>query len=185
MPDIFTTNMRFSAFDVDTTAGGVVDLVFRGNSPYDPYFAAGGEEGGGFDELAAIYGKYKVIASSIRVTTVNLDSDDPVFVTIFPRNASTSATTASAWSQPFAKSTHPATLSGGHSICTNYCTSRTIFGPDYSDKDNAALISTTPTQEWYWHVVFKNISANALNLQYKVEMVYRVMFYSRGYAAQT
>lgn len=184
MPDQLITNIRFAAMYADTSAGGALDLVIRGNSPYDPYVSVGGEEGAGWDELAAIYTKYKVLASSIKLTIVNLDSDDPVFTGIFPSVNSSSATTVDAQSQAYGKTAPPATLNGGHTTVSNYMATRCLLSGAYNDSDVTALVSADPTTQWYWHCLFKNISGNALNLNYKVELNYRVMFFSRTYAHQ-
>lgn len=185
MPNQLTTTLRFAGSFAETAAAGHIDMVLRGNSPYDPYSAAGGEEAAGWDELAAIYKNYRVLSSGVRLTTCNLDADDPVHVSIFADTVSTAEDgSAAAYSQPGSQ-TGTATLNGGTSVVTNWCSTKLMLGPLYSDSDTCASTAANPAKEWFWHCIWDNVSGNALNLNYRLEMTYRVQFFDLVFASQT
>lgn len=176
MPREFTTTLRFwGGAERLTSAGGVEDVVMRANSPRDPYFDAGGEEAAGLDELLAIYTTFKVVSCSIRLRVINLDTDDPVHICIFPNISNSDDTSTSSFAQPLSK-VSVVTAEQGHAELSNYCTTREMYKFFYPDKDLCGNSGADPTYQWYWHCVFKNYSGNALNLEYDISMEYRVRF---------
>jgi hypothetical protein len=57
--------------------GGVTGQVtYRLNSPYDPDSAVGGGQAVGFDQLAVIYGFYRVVKAHVRIAFQNPSADD-------------------------------------------------------------------------------------------------------------
>ncbi len=185
MPLQFRNTMRFTASNADSTAAGVVDLVIRGNSIYDPYEAVGGEEVGGFDELAAIYGRYKVLGSRITVTVTDLDDNDPLTVCVFP-HADATAVGRNGFSYPMVRTTNLSLYTGPKTV-THAITTARMFGVIRADdNDFSSAVTTNPAKQWYWHVVFfiRN-AANALNLEYRLVMEYDTLWTELNDLAQT
>lgn len=177
MPREYLTTVRFwTGAERLSTAGGAEDVVMRANSPRDPYYDAGGEEAAGWDELMAIYGVYKVVSSSIRLRVVNLDTDDPVHICIYPSNSNSDNTTDAAFAEPLSR-VGVCTAEQGYSTISNFCSTREVLGNAWSmDKDATGTSGSDPAAPWYWHVVFKNSSGNALNLEYDMSIEYRTVF---------
>jgi len=178
------TTMRFGAeFDI-STAGGVQDTVFRANSPYDPFAAAGGDQASGWDEMEAIYNYYRVHASGIKVTVVNLDTDDPIRVSVWASDTSTEFNGSEASAQAGCK-TITVTPEHGSATVSHYARSKDILGPQVADSTTFALTSSNPSIGWFWHFECRNLSANALNLEYHCEISYRVEFFQLKTSRQT
>lgn len=55
-------------------------VVFSANGMYDPYVAVGGHQPMGYDQMAAMYHKYTVINSQIRVTFSNQTSTNNRYI---------------------------------------------------------------------------------------------------------
>lgn len=177
MPREFVTTLRFwTGPQRLTTAGGKEDVVMRANSPRDPFYDAGGEEAAGFDELMAIYGIFKVVSSSIRLRVINLDTDDPLHICVYPSNSNTDDTATSAFAEPLSR-VGVCTAEQGYSTVNNYCTTKEVLGKSWSsDKDATGSSGSDPTLQWYWHTVFVNQSTNALACEYDMSIEYRVVF---------
>lgn len=172
MPNRFFTTLKFVGTYSETAADGKIEIILRGNAPWDPYVAAGGEEVAGWDELAAIYSKYKCLSSGIRFTVCNLDSDDPVFVSVYPSGTAAENDLCRSEAQRDVR-TGTATLDGGTAVVSNWASAKKMLYP-INDATTCALTSASPTTEWYWHCHMHNVSGNALNLVYKLEMSYHV-----------
>lgn len=184
LPTQYTTTLRFAAVNKLTTAGGAEDLVMRGNSPYDPYYDAGGTTAAGWNELAALYGYYRVSASSIKLTLVNHDTDDPVHVSLYGFADPTDATTVTAFAQKGAK-TGIVTAEKGSTVITNFTTTKALFGLGSQSDEAWTNTAAVPSKQWFWHCVFKNYSTNALDLEYRVEISYNITFFELKTASQS
>lgn len=186
MPREYVTTLRFwSGPQRLSSAGGVEDVVMRANSPRDPYYDAGGEEAAGWDELMAIYATFKVVSSSIRIRVINLDTDDPLHLCIFPNNSNSDNTSTAAFAEPLSK-VSVCTAEQGYTTISNWCTTKEVLGKSWAaDKDATGSSGADPTLAWFWHCVFRNQSANALNCEYDMSIEYRVVFTGLNALSQT
>lgn len=82
-PQRFICKMKYAA-DVQTTASG--RYVFNLNSLFDPDQTGGGHQPYGYDNLTAIYKKYRVISCGWRITTTSATSV-PIQLGTMPTNA--------------------------------------------------------------------------------------------------
>lgn len=178
LPAEYNCIMRYSEVWNDTTAGGIVDYIYRGNSVFDPYQGAGGSIADGYTQLSTLYGKYKVTYCKVFCTVVNNDSDDPVTLAIVPDTSTTAYTTEAPFSAPCAK-TQVVTNQVGKEVVFNEMSTKRMFGPEYNDSTACAAVGANPTNVWYWHIYLKNESTNALNLQLKVDIMYYTTWFSR------
>lgn len=177
MPNRLGVPLRFASEFNITTAGGAEDTVFRGNSPYDPFVAAGGAEAAGWDELQAMYNYYRVTACGIKITIVNLDTDDPIRVSLW---ASDDVATFNGYEQSAQRGCKTITVTPEHGsgTLTHWARSKDILGPYVADADTWSVTSAAPGVGWYWHFGIRNISTNALNCNYHVEIVYSTEFFN-------
>jgi len=176
MPDRYYTNFRWSVVEADTTAGGISEFIYRGNSVYDPDAAIGGTGSMGYQYMLYFYNKFRTDASAIHVTCCNIDADDPVYVSVFPSingaaECGTLALCTDSLLWPHSKHA-VATLQGGEAGVGNYGKTKNLVAREASDKDLAHDVSNNPAVQWYWHVVFFNHSGNAMNVQFNIGIKY-------------
>jgi len=66
-PTVFPTKLRYTDFRAVVAAGNQAIYVYRLNSVFDPDFTGAGAQPSGFDQLAALYGRYRVMAVDCNV----------------------------------------------------------------------------------------------------------------------
>jgi len=66
IPPRFFSKLRYvETFTLDPIAIGIADVVFRANDLYDPYFAVGGHQPLGFDQMMALYQRFFVVGCKV------------------------------------------------------------------------------------------------------------------------
>jgi len=182
VPYAFYTHSRFvETWDNTTGAPGFYDWVLRGNSVYDPDFALSADSCYGHDAMAQLYTQYKVHASTVKVTIVNNDDDDPVNVAVVPTGFSNSFSAANqdgVTVHPLAKNMVVSKLSGGKTL-VHTAKSTKLFGVRDLDSVNfRSEMTTNPATAWYWHVVTYNNAGSASDCEMRVEVIYDVEYTS-------
>lgn len=131
---------------------------FRVNSLFDPDFTGAGAQPLGFDQFAALYGRYAVIHSKYEVTFANTTSL-PVRIGFFLSPQSTVPSAAATWSsQPFGKSTSLGAIGSGRDVVilrgsTNLFSELGVTKRQYQDEaDFSATTSANPLRVLYLHV---------------------------------
>lgn len=84
--------MRYQEF-FNFASGGITDYAlnsYRINGPYDPNVAIGGGSCTGWDELAAIYGKYRCLGAKLTATCYNTCAT-PLVICVRARDSTDSA----------------------------------------------------------------------------------------------
>lgn len=160
------------------------DRVFAGNGLFDPDITGTGHQPLGFDQWMGIYDRYRVHASSIKVTTLNKATAAGSFLncSVFASiDSSGVANDEVAEEMPDAEDSLAGTLTGpNEDTMYRYAqTSRVIgvkdiaYSPDYS-----APASQNPSAIWYWRIVCGNSDASTLNAVINLNITYTVEFYS-------
>jgi len=181
MPEVYVTTMRFSVAWHETTAGGFVDYIYRGNCVYDPQLGIGGDSCYGLDSLATSYLNFKVEASDIEIVAANSATDHPITVACVPSKygAAFLSDKDDVTAMPRAK--YAMANYGGPSVkVVNRQRTATMLGVgnDLSEDTLAGDPSaSSPTLSWYWHVVTCNSSAAALDCEIRLSIHYLVKFY--------
>lgn len=184
MPNRIRTKLKYITGLQLTSTATAANYVYRGNSCFDPDFTGTGSQPGGFDELAAIYSKYRVISSSIKLLARNATdgSTEPVMGYIIPRpNADTEASYTDTLVEPYVKRALLPNIAGGYmKTISNYATTRKILGRDAKTFDSAALVTANPSLQWFWTVSADAVLGGVdMNVQGVVELTYYVEFYER------
>jgi hypothetical protein len=155
----------------------------RLNSVFDPNDTGGGHQPYGFDQLAALYNRYRVWKAKWRVTFSPSSASYPALV--IPTNgAITAITTAATWQaaaeKPYAKSWIQGAsgksqrLSG--SIYINKLTG--ISSQEYrADDRTGALTSADPGEIVYLYLGIVNPNANTIIVNFIIEMEFDTEFY--------
>ena len=158
-----------------TAAGGGTHLVFRGNGPYDPDYAAGGQQPLGFDQMHALYSQHLVYAAKIEVwyacsqnmhlaITASSDPSGP---------ATYQAATAQPRSRVEVNYNQPSEHARYYSM---FCRTADILGLDITDDNLMGSSSTTPNNPWYFHINTANTDINNQTFSTLVRITYYMEF---------
>lgn len=84
IPQRFITKMKYS--QVITTAAVTGSYVMNLNSIFDPDRSGGGHQPYGFDTLASLYNRYRVISCGYRLQVAMGSTSNPIILTAYPAN---------------------------------------------------------------------------------------------------
>lgn len=165
---------------ISTTAGVGFQYVFRGNSLFDPDVTSSGHQPYGFDQWKAIYQRYCVFASWIRVS-VSLDIPLPVKILLLPTQLDSSVVTSDTFEslieQPYCK-WRTGQSSNGQDLqsLTHYMSTSKIMGqaPYLIENDDNlyALSNANPLNPWYW-ILGVNSPQGDSSQTYKIDIEMR------------
>jgi hypothetical protein len=174
---------RDSGFTGDTTAGNGLQCLqqFRGNSCFDPDYTGVGVQPYGWDQIAAIYGRYRVVSSKITVTWFVEEDYRELRVVVLPTNDETITNHEfeDLAVMPFARSKQVLRYSNGvgqNTISNSLATDKLypILGKAMSGTHS--LVGGEPGWLWYWHVYFDTVqSAEELTITFSVRIEYNVI----------
>jgi len=161
--------------------------VFRGNSLYDPDYSGTGHQPRYFDQLSAIYGKYKVLSSNIVVEVINTAGTGGSGA-IFAITPNTEIITFTSWQTaaelPKARVSEIVPISSVYPFKLSHSASTTaicgLLPYQVNDEDWSALTGANPVQLWYWNVNFAatNPAVN-VSVQFRVRITYDAVMYDR------
>lgn len=177
------------------------EYFYRMNTPYYPRTNISPEDTPGLVEYSNMYGRYRVRASSIRVTVNNPLAADMIDWVVAPyvgaatpsafNGPSTPDAVKQSMGNPYAKSTF--SLPGkGPSTLYNYITMEKLVGSvEPATSDNWAAVTgsggvtvpAVPAKLAYWYVAATSHAGLAVseNVQFIVKINYWVEFYSRDF----
>lgn len=191
LPDRLYVKLKYrEQLSFGQASGNLADNVYRGNSLFDPDLTGTGGQPLGFDQWAAFYASYTVLASECKVTSMLNGSVAPnnlihgVVPTLFS-NALGTGEQERADEFPYSK--HAPVAIGnvglGQGVIKNYMTTNKMWGvvrPAVQIADSfSALVTTNPVSGWFWHV-YNYVPGSATNsLIQEVELTYYCVFESR------
>jgi len=156
------------------------DYIFRLNSLFDPDLTGAGHQPKGFDQLAALYQRYRVFKARFRVIFAPTTASMPVHCVCVPTNSSTSYTDASdAIEAPYSKNElaviyYNKKLTGSVDLAVLNGKSHAAYA---SDDTTQALISTNPSEVLNLHVFTEAADAStAVTLYFAITIHYDVEF---------
>jgi len=152
---------------------------FRMNSLFDPDSTGTGQQPQGFDELAAIYTRYKVNACRMRVTYYN-EAGKAVNVITTPSTGATNySDIQSIATAPQAKCDLLTAAGGSRDrvIHTLYQKPKSAEGWPTNPQGLAASTGANPEFLWYAHCAVGNAGANTTAVDVSCQMVYYVTFF--------
>lgn len=194
-PDEITTKLIYTADGTMTTSsGGIYNRYIRGNSLYDPEYAAGGVQPFGFDQLSQIYAFYEVYAAKLiwRVAQTGTGAGNICRYTIVPLNATqfagsvpASVALASAW--PRAKTKISAANGQGVITVSSFITTKVGFGDkNYDSVENEAPIGQNPAMAWYFGMYAQPLdAASTQSAVASIKVIYYCRFFTRVSQAST
>jgi hypothetical protein len=168
-----------------STGATQANYVFRGNGAFDPDATGIGHQPKYYDTWAAIYNRYRVLRSSIRVNWVNGSQSGSQLVIIPDTNMLIATQPVYAYAEdPRARKSRiipflanqTGTLS--HKISTRKqlgLRREELYAGEYS-----STVGNIPAQQWFWNCFFLNVnSAINLNGQASIRVTYWIEFYDR------
>lgn len=93
-PDVLAVKMIYNDVRAVTAVVNEGVYTYRMNSVFDPDFTGVGGQPEGFDQLKALYSRYRVIALGVKVTATSLTSGNAGVIAMAPSENSALSTTA-------------------------------------------------------------------------------------------
>jgi len=165
------------AYTLSPAAGAVAAQVFRWNSVYDPDFTGVGTSVRGYTQMAALYGRYRVLGAKATVGFVNISNATPLTVALALNPVTTVGVDITSilaqrhiWYQGLGTSTGAAAVE--HTVSSPV---HPIYGVPKAqvaaEDDYAAVAAGNPNNGVFLHVVaFANgPAAGACNIQIRIE----------------
>jgi hypothetical protein len=164
--------------------------LFVGNSVFDPDFSGTGSQPLGFDQLAGLYSRYRVLGSTITVDmmtpSAGTNQSASINAVVCATNQSTGFTQVDpAAAQPVAVrrvfwGVNPAGPKGGRFVLTAMTSD--MHGIPASgvlvDDELSATTAANPAQLWYWQIVTEAVDrATTTSVTCEVTIDYLVDFY--------
>ena len=166
----------------DQTTGVVYEYVFRGNSLFDPDFTSAGAQPTYFDNYAALYNKYRVHKSKIRVESVTSPNNGASYITaIYPSDGSSGLSSILDYmSSRYGKWKKSTITSAGSVTIKNSMSTKKKFGLTKINQTEevAALVNANPSEVWYW-VIANDGSDNSAT--YRPSLAITVTYYAEFY----
>jgi len=151
-------------------------FTFAANSMYDPDAQAGGQQPVGFDQLAALYERYKVLNCTIEL--LGFPSANCIIAVYPSMSATPLATIQDATSQYGVKMIAASNFTGpvnSMKVSVKKNSSKFMGIPE-SDDDIAAQTTASPSKQWYYHVHVYNPSGGALTVGFLVRLIFDCEF---------
>lgn len=151
-------------------------FTFGGNNLFDPDSQAGGQQPVGFDQLSALYDRYKVVNCTLELT--GFPSANCI-IAFYPSTSSTPLTTIQDATAQFGVKMITASNFTGpvNNMRVAYkINSSKYMGIPASDDDLASSTGSSPARLWYWHVHCYNPSGGALTVGFLARLIYDVEF---------
>jgi hypothetical protein len=180
VPPSMRVKMRYVDHTTHThTSGAIRTWLLRGNSVFDPDYTYTGHQPSGFDEFAAFFQYYRVVASKIEVISSALTELIPMVTVVRPvreieaqsqYNAPVESTRAVYGFMPDTKVPNL--------ILHNSATTSALYsGQSSTDQDFGSLVTTNPAKVWYWEVLTQSANqASTASLAITVVVEYEVIF---------
>jgi len=189
LPDTYYTKLNYSELGALNYggAGAAATYQFRMNSLYDADYTGGGHQPYGFDQLAALYNKYRVYGCKWVVTWSNQSSTYWFDVCTFMRpTADLPTTIQDCLELPYVKRGVLAPVGSSH--CTivqkGYGSINKLYGIGKQqlriDDIYSSLVNTNPSSTPYLNITCQNQNAGAAaTANFRLDCVFYVSFYDR------
>lgn len=196
IPDRYKCKLRCTHAVLTTFSTAAINTFqLRGNSLFDPNKTGTGHQPYGFDQLAALYDKYKVFGSKVQLiyhSSTDTAASANGIVAVFPTQEDNSPSSITLLMEaPRIKYERMGPMSGsrGSVEITHYCSTAQVEGiteAQLQDEDYGAPVTGNPANEWFWDIT--NASTDGTTATSGVALVtitYYAEFYGRKNLAQS
>ncbi len=183
----FYATLRYSLCQTDAAASGTaINQVMNLNSLFDPDRSGVGHQPYGFDQLAALYARYRVLKTKWEITFMSASSSNcAMFCCVVPTNGTvasvTTITTFQTLSElPLARhgmvsgSGPGKTIQGEIDLNQLVGTTKTEY---LGDDRYEALVTASPAEVMVLNVAFFNYTAASQTMNYYVNLEFEVDFH--------
>lgn len=188
IPDQYSVKMVYSNLTtIASTSGAVGTNQYRGNSLFDPDYSGTGTQPSGFDELASLYERYRVLGSTCIVNFVsNTSQNDDLCV--FPTNTATLVGTDNTIraEYPYAqrKIANVYQAPPSNTRFAQYMSTSKMYGVSKQkvrdEEDYSAATTANPSNSFFWNVSYQAVDrASTQSLYYTIRIEYYCTFYKR------
>lgn len=183
-PDRYFVKLRFN-HNYTYTGGSFTSVSFRGNCPRNPFTGTGEVYPLGFQQLATIYGAYRVLGSKIIVRASNQTALVEGAIHVFPGLVSNPTFTnyPQIQTQPYVTTK---IISNERSVTfSRYMSTSKIVGKPknivYYDANYGAGIGGDPNEQWYWNVfTAPQDNTTTISMPVTIQVIYYTVFDQRS-----
>lgn len=174
------TLLRYVAFtSLNAPTSGVPDShIFRANGLYDPDARAGGHQPRGFDQMTALYKKYRVLKACIEVWTMGANATEGHNVVLTLRNDDNIPSTGtSLLEDPEAVISHSMIQNGVH--YSKKEVSMRTYATDFDKDDYVGTESADPNEQLFFHVAVYPVggATSAGDVDATIRITYEAEFF--------
>lgn len=173
-----------------TAAAVPYEYIFTGNNLFDPNLSGIGHQPLYYDTLAAIYGRYYVRASAIKVEVYSTAAGiyaGSGRALVLPHKLATPISGLINFTTMLEQEHNrykPFTANGGsRDICRlrHRSTSRKeLVAPGNTSYDASSDVTTGPLDQWYWHLIISSMDdSSPVTASLRVSIVYDIEFSER------
>lgn len=168
-------------FNMSNALGIYSEILFNLNSLFDPDRTGTGHQPLGFDNLATIFSRYRVLKTSYRITGTNTEQNQNLSVIVYADNGVASAGSCAnalehGWSQvKMRNGFSPASIFKG-TVVLNKLTGNSLEAYR-SDDAYTALVSGSPSELLLLHVGIEGSAAVASSFNYFLELEFDCEFW--------
>ncbi len=185
IPDSMKTKLVYKDIQSVTAVAPLLNLVYRGNSVFDPDQTGTGHQPRYFDTYASLYTKYRVDKSKITIKAMNVSGTASVIFGIVPITILTYTTWPEYAELPRAKTAdHLMAVAQRYGAELQYGASTSailgLTNIQLQDDDYGASVTTNPSHQWFWNVVFSTVDSSDVSIMFEVTIEYDVIFYDRN-----
>lgn len=183
IPDKFITNCKYGYHSVSSVVNSDLNKINL-NSLFDPDLSAVGHQPYGFDQLAALYNRYRVISATVNFTySIIGGTSSPFYVSLIPTN-DTADVTSDTLTLEHPEVVHRAiTISRPARIKKTYYPSAIIGVTDAvykADDRYQSVVTTSPAETVILHqVCFTTAGAGTAGIDICGTIEYHVEFFDR------
>lgn len=179
---IITILRYFDQYGVSSTSGGIGNLIFRMNSPFDPDFTFTGHQPLYWDDYAGIYQSYRVLGSRLTAEISGASLDNTMGPWVWGISGSTNTTSlgTSATNRAEQNDTISSVFNGqqGTQRLSYAFSPEAKLGRPSGDDTVGAAVTTNPAVQYYAHVWFADMNAPASSLaRFRIGIEYTIEFY--------
>lgn len=194
VPKTVSTILTYATkFNLTSVAGAIFQQIFRGNSIFDPDQTGAGHQPRGFDQLATLYGRYKVFRSKLEVMAVTSNNDNGgcMEITIIPTIDNSTFTGEDPERLIEIPGAKMITLAPGVESMTEISmTTAGIYGVPRSvvntDDLYSAVITTNPVRQWYWGIAAQvSDGISTMDAHMYTKLTYHVTLFAPKFQSQS
>jgi len=160
----------------------------RGNVPWDPDTRLGGKSALEFEKFAAVYRWCRCYGSKITAKAVDNNSNQSVIFALVPTARAVGLRFDELTSDKRARTSQFMTLNGmSRSQCTNFCTTKAIYGlraplnDNDHEYDHDCDLNTLPEFQWQWIIIstIPETTSAPWNFSLEVSITYYCRFFEK------